>query len=312
MNKIYTKYNTYFEKPNYSQEGTVEYEYQNKKYKLWYGKVGEKKLPPLLILHGGPGGSHSNLTPLHILGSDREIIFYDQLGCGFSDKPDNKSLWTIERYTDEVQAVVSKLKLKNYHLLGHSWGGMLALSFASKYPEGILSLELMSPIINMPRYIKHTSKKLKTNLSGDYAKVIDDYEFKNIGDPETYKKALLKHLQLHICKFFPKPPELMTRLSHLYYPQVHDAMLGENMVSELNIVGNLKDVDLTNEIKKVGIPILFTCGEIECCPPEDIEICFEIAKEAEFHIFKSCHHMTMIENPKEFTEIVRDFILKYE
>lgn len=300
----------WLDEPQFTTEGTLEYAYGKETFDLWYGKVGINKKPPLLVLHGGPGGSHSNLVPLQALGDEREIIFYDQLGCGYSEKPDNPSLWNIERYVEEVKAVVDKLSLKQYHLLGHSWGGMLTTAFSHKYPEGILSLSLMSPILNMPLYVNGTRLQLRGNLTPGYVKVIDEYELQGKGDPEEYRTALMQHLQLHICKLFPNPPSALTRLSHLAHRQVHDEMIGVNCTSELNILGNLREVNVAPLLKEIHIPILFSCGDVECCPPKDVRTYVALVKNASFHVFNGCRHMTMLEEPEEFVNLVGEFISK--
>ncbi|MBN1331917.1 proline iminopeptidase-family hydrolase [Candidatus Dojkabacteria bacterium] len=302
----------WFDEPEYTKQGKIPYEDKGKKYNLWYGIAGDHRKPPLLVLHGGPGGSHSNLISLQALGFEREVVFYDQLGCGFSDKPNDKHLWNIDRYIDEVKCLVDGLNLGNYHLLGHSWGGMLAVAFASKYPKNILSLSLMSPILNMPLYVNGTRIKLRKNLSDGYDKIIDNFEMQGKGDADKYKKALIEHLKLHICKLFPNPPEPLTRLSHLSHKQVHDEMIGENCTSELNILGNLKGVDVSGLLKDINIPILFSCGDVECCPPEDVETYYKLASNAELHILKGCRHMTMLEEPVKFNNLVREFICKHE
>ena len=121
-----------FQEPKYSEEDFITYNFKNKKYKIWYGKIGNNYKSPILILHGGPGGNHGNLIILQGLGDERTVVFYDQLGCGHSDKPDDKSLWNLNRYMDEVEAVRKYLKLTEYHLFGHSWGTTLATAFAHK------------------------------------------------------------------------------------------------------------------------------------------------------------------------------------
>lgn len=305
----FTKFDKFwFEEPRYIDEGKVQYHHEGKKYNLWYGKTGVSKKPPLLVLHGGPGGSHSNLVPLQALGFDREVIFYDQLGCGHSDKPDNKSLWNIDRYIEEVRAITLSLTKGKYHLLGHSWGGMLATAFAHKYPDAILSLSLMSPILNMPLYANGTRLALRRNLPKGYEEIIDNFELHQKGDPDKYKKALMKHLQMHICKFFPNPPEPLTRLSHLAHQQVHDEMIGKNCFSELTISGNLKDVNVAPLLKKIDIPTLFSCGDVECCPPKDVETYVKFAQDPQFHLFEECRHMTMLEKPVDFLNVVGDFL----
>ena len=91
-------------------------------HKVWTKTVGDGPGLPLLLLHGGPGGGHDYLEPLEALSSDRPVIFYDQLGCGKSDMPENRALWTIERFADEVQEVRDVLGLERCHMLGQSWG----------------------------------------------------------------------------------------------------------------------------------------------------------------------------------------------
>ena len=307
------KFNSkWFEEPKYTKQEKILYKYKYKYYRLWYGRVGISKNYPLLVLHGGPGGSHSNLVSLQALGFEREIYFYDQLGCGNSDKPDERSLWNINRYTDELKTVVDTLGLTEFHLLGHSWGGMLATAFAHKYPDGIKSISLMSPILNMPLYINGTRLDLRRDMPADYTKIIDDFELYGKGDFEIYKKGLLEHLKRNICKSFPNPPAPLTRLSHLRYKQVHDEMIGLNCESELNILGNLKNVDVSGYIKVLNIPLLFTCGDYECCPPGDLKTYVDQNTKSEFHVFVGSRHMTMLDSPLEFLNVTRKFLIKYD
>ncbi|MCK9604314.1 MAG: alpha/beta fold hydrolase [Candidatus Omnitrophica bacterium] len=90
--------------------------------KVWFRVAGkERKNTPLLVLHGGPGASWDYLQPLEALADERPVIFYDQLGCGNSERPLDKSLWTLSRYVDELETVVRELGLSSFHLLGNSW-----------------------------------------------------------------------------------------------------------------------------------------------------------------------------------------------
>src|SRR4051812_41937810 len=82
---------------------------------------------PLVVMHGGPGSAHGYLLSLAALADERPVLFYDQLGCGFSDRPDDVSLWNAERFAEEFQVLRHALKLEEFHLFGHSWGAMLAL-----------------------------------------------------------------------------------------------------------------------------------------------------------------------------------------
>ena len=113
------------------QEGTIRVD----SYQVWYRCVGRGGIP-LLLLHGGPGAGHDYLAPLEALAADRTVIFYDQLGCGKSDQPDDRSLWRMERFVAEVDTVRRALNLDQVHLLGQSWGGWLAIEYLLTHPHG--------------------------------------------------------------------------------------------------------------------------------------------------------------------------------
>src|SRR2546421_9061292 len=117
-------------------------------YNTWYRIIGDREKPgklPLLTLHGGPGACHDYLEPMEALAATgRRVIFYDQLGCGHSAVPSNPSLWTVELYVDEVNAVREALGLDRVHVLGQSWGGMLGMEYALTQPAGLASLIIQS------------------------------------------------------------------------------------------------------------------------------------------------------------------------
>src|SRR3989344_990085 len=94
--------------------------------KVWYKIAGEPKGIPLILLHGGPGYPHDYLEPLEDLATDRQVVFYDQLGCGNSDKTTDPALWTVDKFVKELQSLIDQLGFEKYHLLGHSWGSALA------------------------------------------------------------------------------------------------------------------------------------------------------------------------------------------
>ncbi|MFA5301678.1 MAG: alpha/beta fold hydrolase [Bacteroidales bacterium] len=124
------------------QEGNVKVPGGN----IWYKIVGAGKNGiPLLTVHGGPGAPHQYLNPLQALADQRPVIFYDQLGCGRSDRPTDPALWTVERFVEEL------------HILGQSWGSMLAVEYVlRKKPIGIRSLILSGPYLEQPERVRRT------------------------------------------------------------------------------------------------------------------------------------------------------------
>ena len=119
---------------------------------IWWKKVGSGPKPPLLTLHGGPGAGHNYLLPLAGLADDRPVIFYDQLGCGKADSPQDEKLYTIQRSVDEVDAVRKALGLEKIVLFGHSWGSMLAIEYMCQgRGKGVEKLILGGALASVPR-----------------------------------------------------------------------------------------------------------------------------------------------------------------
>src|SRR5436305_10125756 len=133
-------------------EGTIPF----RDHETWYRIVGDGEEPgklPLLLLHGGPGAPHDCLESLErVAETGRRAIFYDQVGCGKSDRGD-ESMWNVETYVEEVGRVRNELGLERIHLFGSSWGGMLAMEYALTQPAGLVSLIVASSPASMPQWV---------------------------------------------------------------------------------------------------------------------------------------------------------------
>ena len=115
---------------------------------IWYRIVGDGDGTPLLALHGGPGFPHNAFGCMGRLGDERPVVFYDQLGCGKSDRPEDASLWVVERFVEEITTVRDRLGLEEIVLLGHSWGAALAVEYLLRKPAGVAKLILLGPLIS--------------------------------------------------------------------------------------------------------------------------------------------------------------------
>ena len=170
--------------------------------RTWYRVVGEAEEPgklPVLLLHGGPGATHDYLEPLEALAATgRRAIFYDQLGCGRSDRGD-ESLWTVETYVDEVGAVRRELGLERIHLFGSSWGGMLAMEYALTRPEGLASLIVASSPASMPQWVSETAR-LRAELPAGVQAVLDAHEAAGTTDDPAYEEACEVFYRRHVCR----------------------------------------------------------------------------------------------------------------
>ena len=142
-----------------------------KSYRTCYKIVGEREVAgklPLLLLHGGPGACHDYLWPLAALAqTGRRVIFYDQIGCGLSHINESKpEMWTVDLYCEEIDAVRKAIGLEKIHLLGQSWGGMLAMEYLIRQPRGVVSATIASSPASMPQWVEEANQ-LREQLPPD-------------------------------------------------------------------------------------------------------------------------------------------------
>ena len=312
MNEDQASAGTLLDEPDYDHEGFADYLHEGRTHKLWYGRIGSGSAPCALVLHGGPGGNHHNLVAFQALADERPVVFYDQLGCGKSDRPDNPALWTAERYFEEVRAVRDGLGLRDYHLIGHSWGTTLAVGFATRHPDGILSVSLHSPVLSFPYYTQHVAPGLKqglTCLNGEAGQVIDDYELRGVGTRSDYDEACIEFTKRHVTRTWPQP-DAMKRLIAARNAAVHDTMVASG--SELNVPGNLKTMDVTPQLAKLGVPVLMTCGRDDLCTPAYMKWQAGFADDPQCHIIEGSAHMTPVDRPVELLRLQRAFLGEVE
>jgi proline iminopeptidase len=143
--------------------------------RVWYRIVGGRGAIPLVTVHGGPGGIHDYLAPLEALADERPVVLYDQLGAGKSDAPDDASLWTNERMIDELGRLLDALELGRVHLLGHSWGTIIAAEYAIRSPDQLASLVLSNPCLSVPRFAAG-NLVLRAGLPAEVRAVLDRRE----------------------------------------------------------------------------------------------------------------------------------------
>src|SRR3954469_9116802 len=182
---------------------------------------------PLLVLHGGPGFPHDYLEDLARLADDgRTVVFYDQIGCGKSDHPDDSALWTMPTFVEEVAAVRDAVGLDRVHILGHSWGGWLALEFALRQPSGLSSLILASTCASIPAFAAET-RLLKASLPAEVQEVIDRHEAEGTTDDDAYAEATMAYYTRWVCRLdLPWPEHLMRSFNNLNEEIYNDARAG--------------------------------------------------------------------------------------
>ncbi|MCU0869883.1 MAG: proline iminopeptidase-family hydrolase, partial [Burkholderiales bacterium] len=194
---------------------------------------------PILLMHGGPGAGHDYLEPLEALAADRPVIFWDQLGCGRSDQPDDLSLWTIDRFRREVDVVRAGLGLDRIHLLGQSWGGWLGIEYMVHQPPGIVGLVLASTSASIPQFVAE-AETLKAQMPAEmYATMRRCEAAGRYRDPD-YEAAVQVFYRRHVCRLDPWPDCLARTSANLDGNAVYATINGPN---EFVVTGELKDWD---------------------------------------------------------------------
>lgn len=275
--------------------------------RVWYRSVGSGGIP-LLLLHGGPGAGHDYLEPLEALAADRQVVFYDQLGCGRSDRPDNPALWRIERFVAEVDQLRQALGLSHVHLLGHSWGGWLAIEYLLGQPAGVVSVVLASTSASLPQVIGEI-QRLKAQLPHDIHEVMNRYEA--IGDfvNAEYQAAVMEFYKRYLCRLDPWPDCLMRSVANIDGNQVYLAMNGPN---EFTIVGNLKDWERRDRLHEISVPILVTVGGHDEVPLPCAQTIHNGIRGSELAVFDQSSHMAMLEETDAYIRRLVDFLTRAE
>jgi proline iminopeptidase len=279
--------------------------------RVWYHIVGTGPGIPLLTLHGGPGGNSDYLQPLIALADERPVILYDQLGGGKSDHPDDLTLWTLERFVEELAKVRAALDLTRVQLYGHSWGTMLAMGYALTQPAGLVSLILSGPWLSAPRSIQDTNA-LKRELPVKMQEAIERHEAAGTVDSPEYQAASVEWLRRYVCRNETVLESVLKAFGDPVAginPQVYNTMSGP---SELTLTGNLKHVDHTARLNEIKLPTLFTCGRYDECTPDATAWYHSLLPGSEMVVFEHSAHMTHLEEPERYLQIIRDFLHRIE
>ena len=276
---------------------------------IWYKIVGiNRKNIPLLVLHGGPGAPHDYLEPFEALSDERPVIFYDQLGCGNSDKPGDMSLWTIERFVNELEQVRTYLGLDKMHLHGQSWGTMLAVDFMlTKEPKDVVSLILSGPCLSSSRFISD-QKVYLSELPDTLQRIINESEASGYFGSKEYQDAMMTYYKIHVCRLDPWPDCLNRTLEKLGH-EVYEQMWGP---SEFTVTGTLKGYERVDQLNKITVPTLFTCGQYDEATPSTTAYYHSMLPGSEIVIFEGASHEHHLEKTGEYLEVVRNFINQTE
>ncbi len=267
------------------------------KYKVWTKKVGHGKIK-VLTLHGGPGVTHEYLECFEDFLPQRgiEFYYYDQLGSAYSDQPDDKSLWTVERFREEVEQVRSALGLENFYLFGHSWGGMLGIEYALKYQKHLKALVVSDMTASIASYVEYINE-LRKKLPPDVIAVLEKYEAKGEYEAPEYQDVMLKRVYAeHLCRLDPWPDPVVRTFKHLAAP-VYNTMQGPN---EFIVNGTFKDWDRWNDLPKIHVPTLLLVGRHDTMSVADIQRMGRAIPRSRVAVCENGSHLGMYDDQQTY------------
>ncbi len=281
-------------------------------FNVWTKRVGNNPKIKVLLLHGGPGGTHEFFENFdgYLPKEEIEYIYYDQLDSYYSDKPNDSTLWTIQHFVDEVEQVRKALKLNkdNFYLMGQSWGGILAMEYALKYQQNLKGLIISNMMASAPKYEKYAKEVLGPQLPPEVWKEISVIEAKGDYKNPRYSELLMKYYytQHVLRKPLKEWPEFINRaLVHLN-PRIYLYMQG---YSEFGITGNatLKNWDVSKRLKEISVPTLMIGGKYDTMDPKYMEWMSRQVQQGRSLTLNS-GHLVQFDDPKNYFNGLINFL----
>ena len=269
---------------------------------IWYKVTGTGTGTPVVLIHGGPGFSSYYLKPFAELGNDRQVIRYDQLGGGKSDKTTDTTLFTINHFVRELDSLRKHLGLAKWHVFGHSWGTILALEYYRAHPDHVVSLTFGGACFNLPAYEKH-ALQLLTTLPDSSQQAVKKAEANGKFDDPGYQNAMNQFYGMYVWRR-PVQADLDSMFS-TFNSGIYVYMQGP---SEFTITGTLKKYDATSLLSQIKVPTLFTVGELDEVGPEIVKDFANKVSDSRYILFKGAAHITSWDARDENIKVVRNFL----
>ncbi len=272
----------------------------------------EGKKAPLLLLHGGPGSTHNYFEGFDKIAEalDRPIIMYDQIGCGESATPGHTELYNAEVWMDELEAIREHLGLEKIHLLGQSWGGMLAISYMmERNPKGVLSLILASTLHSAALWREEQWRRIYRFMTKKERAIFNQAEASDKYDDPDYLKALDRFMALYCGPTVnEKSPEYLKR-EKKNAGEVYTTAWGAN---EFGPTGTLARYDYRGQLGKITVPALVTSGQMDLCSPYIAKSMADELPNARWELFRDSRHMAFIEEEERYFRLMADWLKDFE
>lgn len=282
-------------------------------HKIWTKTIGNNPKIKLLLLNGGPGATHEYFEAFEsfLPKEGIEFIYYDQLGCGNSDNPNDTTFWDLPRYVEEVEQVRQQLGLNkdNFYLLGHSWGGILAAEYALKYQDNLKGLLISNMMASAPEYGKYADEVLSKQMKPEVLKEIRAIEAKKDFANPRYMEFLLPNFYVeHICRIpLEQWPEPVNRSFSKMNQSLYVTMQGP---SEFGVGGKLANWDISTLLKNIKTPTLTIGAKHDTMDPAHMEWMATQFPNGSYLYCPNGSHMALYDDQEVYMKGVIQFLLE--
>jgi L-proline amide hydrolase len=280
----------------------------------WYevhGDPGDRV--PVVVCHGGPGATHDYVRAFAALAHDgRQVVLYDQVGNGRSqhlrDAP--ADFWTVDLFRRELAALVAHLGWESgYHVLGQSWGGMLAMEHALRHPPGLRAIVVADSPASMPLWVEEANR-LRADLPAEARDALTRHEAAGTTDSPEYLQAMDVFYRRHVCRLDPWPDDVVRSFAAIEEdPTVYSTMNGP---SEFHVIGVLRDWDITDRLGEIDVPALLLSGRHDEATPRIVGEIHARIPGSEWVVFEESSHMPHVEEPERCRAAVEAFLERVE
>lgn len=281
------------------------------KFRVWTKRVGNNDQIKVLLLHGGPAATHEYFESFDSFLPQEgiEYYYYDQLGSYYSDQPTDSSLWTTERFVEEVEEVRLALGLdsSNFFLLGNSWGGILAMEYALKYQQNLKGLIICNMMASSPDYGKYAADVLSKQMDPNVLEEVRALEAKkDFANPRYMELLLPNYYEKHLCRFpVSEWPDPLNRTFKHLNNAVYTLMQGP---SEFGVSGRLEKWDIKSRLGELQIPTLTVGATHDTMDPKHMEWMSTQVKKGRFLLCPNGSHMSMWDDQEHFFPGIIKFI----
>jgi proline iminopeptidase len=280
-------------------------------FRVWTKRVGNNPRIKVLLLHGGPGATHEYFEAFdsYFPRAGYEYYYYDQLGSAYSDQPKEPSLWELPRFVDEVEQVRRALGLTNdsFYLLGHSWGGMLAIEYALAHQKNLKGLIVSNMMASIPAYNEYAQKVLMPQMDQKVLAEVKALEAKKQYEHPRYMELLVPNFYTRHLLRMPADqwPDPVNRAFARLNREIYVPMQGP---SEMAASGKTEKWDRSGDLKTIAVPTLIIGARHDTMDPSYMEMMSKQVQKGRYLYCPNGSHLAMYDDQKTYFDGLIKFV----